>query len=132
MRGRSYLAKTDGKASHGAERLAPGVNSDRGAFARSVGSASLLSLSGVETLLCLLAGAFELAQACQAGGTLSVDPGLVELVALTGVLSLCSQIVLTPGGHSVRVEGRGGRQSVVAPRGQRRASRRPLSVLGGV
>jgi hypothetical protein len=36
-------------------------------------------------------------------------------VALTGVLSLCSQIVQTPGGHSFRAEGRGGRQSVVAP-----------------
>jgi hypothetical protein len=76
------------RPSHAAERLASGFDADRGAFARSVASATLLSLSGVETLLCS-ARAFELAQACQAGGALSVDPGLVELVALTVVLSLC-------------------------------------------
>ena len=40
----------------------------------------------------------------------------VDLVALTGVLSLYSQIVQTPGGHSFRAEGRGGRQSAVALR----------------
>ena len=56
----------------------------------------------------------------------------VELVALTGVLSLYSQIVQAPGGHSFRAEGRGGRQAPKSRLGQRRANRRPLSVLGGV
>jgi hypothetical protein len=76
------------------------------AFVRSA-DASLLCLSGAKTRFCLLVGAFELAQARQAGGALPVDLGLVELIALAGVLSLGSQIVQMPGGLGFSVEGRG-------------------------
>ena len=97
-------------------------------------SAPLLCLCGAKTRFCLLGGAFELAQARQAGGAWSVHLGLVELVTLAGVLSLYSQIVQMPGGHGLQC--RAGRRrrgaSAVALRGQRRASRRPLTVLGGV
>ncbi len=58
-------------------------------------------------------------------------PRLVQAVAPTRVLRLCSQIVQTPGGHGVGPLGRGGRAPARVT-GQRRASRRPLSVSGGV
>ena len=100
---------------------------------RTLGAASapLLSLSGAKTCLCPLAGSFELAHTCQARRPLSVGLGFVQVVTLTRVLSLCSQIVQMPCGHEVRPLWRGGR-APAAVTGQRRASRRPLSVSGGV
>jgi len=62
------------------------------AFVRAA-TAPFLCLCGAKTRFCLLVSAFELPQARQTGGTWSVDLGLVELVPLAGVLSLCSQIV---------------------------------------
>jgi len=50
-------------------------------------SAPLLCLSGAKTCFCLLAGALELAHPCRACGPLSVRLGLVQIVALAGVLS---------------------------------------------
>jgi hypothetical protein len=95
-------------------------------------SAPLLCLSGAKTCFCLLAGSLELAHACRAGGPLSIGLGLVQLVTLAGILSLCSQVVQMPGGQGVECRAGGGGRSVVALTRQRRASRRPLSVSGGV
>ena len=77
-------------------------------------SAPLLCLDGAKTCFCLLAGSLELAHARRAGGPLSIGlGGLVQVVALAGVLSLCSQIVRVPGGHAAgAVTACGGRSAV--------------------
>jgi hypothetical protein len=64
-------------------------------------STLLLSLRKAKACFGLLAGPLELAQACRAGGSLSVGLRFVELVALAGVVSLRSQIVKVIGGHAL-------------------------------
>jgi hypothetical protein len=82
--------------------------------------APLLSLSGAKACFCALGGSLELAHARRAGRPLSIGLGLVQVVALAGVLSLCSQIVQVPGGHGFEsrtgVSGRGARSAVEAER----------------
>ena len=78
-------------------------------------SAPLLRIDGAKTCFCPLAGSLELAHSRRAGGPLSVGLGLglVQVVALAGVLSLCSQIVRVPGGHAAgAVTACGGRSAV--------------------
>jgi hypothetical protein len=92
-------------------------------------STLLLSLGKTKACFRPLAGPLELAETGRAGGPLSVGLRFVELVALAGVVSLRSQIVKVIGGHVLAELCRVGRRRD-AP--QRRASLRPLSVLGGV
>jgi hypothetical protein len=90
---------------HVAKRLARGrsVRTRRVVALRA--SAPLLCLGGAKTCFCLLTGSLEPAHPCRAGEPLSIGLGLVQVVALAGVLSLCSQIVQMPGGHAFERRG---------------------------
>ena len=58
-------------------------------------------LSEAETCFCLLGGPLQLAHARRARGAWAIGLGLVQVVALAGVLSLRSQVVEIPGGHGL-------------------------------
>jgi hypothetical protein len=92
-----------------------------------------LSLGKAKACLRLLVDSFKLEKTCRAGGPLSVGLRFVELVTVAGVFGLRSQIVQVIGVHAIDVLSESRRDcSVVAVTRQRPASRRALSVSGGV
>jgi hypothetical protein len=115
--GCSLLTRHCGRVCAARRKAARGRASARARSAAAcAASASLFSLRGAKTRFCALAGSFELAHTCWADGPLSVGLGLVQLVALAGILSLCSQVVQMPGEHELEDRGGGGGRSVAAMR----------------